>query len=75
MKTTELKEIIDKHGWSTIYKVETKLGIYFASILDEEHIDKELSIEMLEDEMSLNIPIENLVSLATATQEEIESIT
>lgn len=72
MKTEEVRRIIDKHGWYTIFKVETKLGIYFATILDKEHIDEELSVEMLADEMSLDIPLENLVSLVPATQEEVD---
>lgn len=63
MKTIELKEILDKHGWYSDYEIETEKGFYSCSLLGKEELKDDILVEMLEDGMPFSFSIKNIVAV------------
>lgn len=72
MTIKEIREVVKSNSMWTVYKLETKLCIYCVYVTEPKDEDTTLEVEMIDDEVVLDLPLENVVSLTLATKEEAD---
>ncbi len=72
MTSKEIMKILREHGDYATYKLETKMGIYYVDATGFEDTEDELLVEMIDDGIPFSFPLENVVALTKATEEEVD---